>query len=153
MKKSAGILVYRKTGDEPEYFLVHPGGPFWKSRDAGVWSIPKGEFTDGEDAEQAARREFQEETSISVTGKLHQLKSVKQKSGKWVFAFYAKKDFDAGSIKSNEFELEWPPKSGRKILIPEVDRAGWFTIVDAREKILPGQLPLLDELDSLVNVR
>ena len=152
MKKSAGILVYRIHEGLTEYFLVHPGGPFWKNKDLGAWSIPKGEFTSEEDAETAARREFQEETGISITGKLVPLRVVKLKSGKWIHAFAINKHINADKISSNEFELEWPPRSGKMIMIPEVDRASWFNYEQAKEKINIGQLPILTELDQLLKI-
>lgn len=145
MKQSAGILAYRIRKQETEFFLVHPGGPFWKNKDLGAWSIPKGEFTDEEDAETAARREFQEETGFRVSGKTDKLRVVKLKSGKWIHAFAVRADFDESLLKSNEFDLEWPPRSGKKIRVPEVDRGGWFRLEEARQKINAGQLPILEE--------
>ena len=146
MKISAGILLYRFTNKALEVFLVHPGGPFWKNKDAGAWSIPKGEFTKDEDPLKAAQREFREETGIEVSGNFISLTPVKLKSGKLVHAWALEKDVDHTRITSNHFSLEWPPKSGKMIEVPEVDKAGWFTIKEAKEKINPGQLPLLDEL-------
>src|ERR1700749_2222370 len=119
VKQSAGILLYRQASKQTEVFLVHPGGPFWMNKDAGAWSIPKGEFTD-EDPLAAARREFEEETGFSVDGKFIALPPLKQKSGKLVMAWALQKNIDASKIKSNEFEMEWPPRSGKLITIPEV---------------------------------
>jgi predicted NUDIX family NTP pyrophosphohydrolase len=145
MKKSAGILLYRKKAGATEVLLVHPGGPFWKNKDAGAWSIPKGEFTD-EDPLSAAKREFEEETGIAVDGNFLALSPLKQKSGKLVMAWALQKNIDASKIKSNEFDMEWPPRSGRQIRIPEVDRGEWFTPSVAKQKIIPGQAALIDEL-------
>ena len=149
--KSAGILVYRKRADVVEVLLVHPGGPFWARRDAGAWSIPKGEYADSEDAETAARREFTEETGWRIEGELKPLGEIKQKAGKVVTAFVAEGDFDPASLESNRFEMEWPPKTGRSASFPEVDRAGWFGLVEARDKIVEGQRPLLDRLEALID--
>lgn len=150
MIKSAGILLYRKRGDGAEYFLVHPGGPFWKNKDKGAWSIPKGEFQDGEQPLDAARREFEEETGIAVDGKFIELAPVKQKSGKMVYAWACEKDIEPDMIRSNTFSLEWPPRSGKNIQVPEVDRGEWFSYSQAKEKMLPAQLPILEELHSLL---
>ncbi|RYD70294.1 MAG: NUDIX domain-containing protein [Sphingobacteriales bacterium] len=149
MKKSAGILLYRNPGKHLELMLVHPGGPFWKNKDAGAWSIPKGEFTD-EDPLEAARREFREETGLTCEGDFTPLTTVKQKSGKLIYAWALEYDVDVSAITSNTFPFEWPPKSGKMIEIPEVDRAGWFTIETAKEKIVPGQVPLIEELALLL---
>jgi predicted NUDIX family NTP pyrophosphohydrolase len=148
MRKSAGILLYRRKENRPEYFLVHPGGPFWKNKDVGAWSIPKGEFEDDEDPLKAAQREFEEETGVTVSGKFIELKPVKQKSGKIVYTWACEGDIDHTIIQSNTFPIEWPPRSGRYMDIPEVDRAGWFFYDEARTKIIPGQVPILDELHS-----
>ena len=150
MKTSAGILLYRFNKKKLEVFLVHPGGPFWKNKDEGAWSIPKGELDENEDALKAAMREFKEETGISVSGDFIPLNTVKLKSGKLVQAWALEKDIDAAIIKSNTFLLEWPPKSGKKIDVPEIDKAEWFTIPEAKKKINTGQLPLLEELLSKV---
>ncbi len=149
-KKSAGILLYRRINNIPEVMLVHPGGPFWKNKDLGTWSIPKGEFDAAEDPLQAAIRELKEETGIIAQGNFIELKPVKQASGKIVYAWALEQDADAGAISSNEFEIEWPPKSGKKIMIPEVDKASWFTFEEAVVKIIPGQQPLLNELESIL---
>ena len=148
--RSAGIIVYRKRTETIEVLLVHPGGPFWSKRDSGAWSIPKGEYSDDEDAEAAARREFEEETGWTITSDLLPLGEIRQKAGKTVTAFAAEGDFDTASLDSNRFEIEWPPKSGRIAAFPEVDRAGWFALDEAREKIIEGQRPLLDRLEALV---
>ena len=150
MTKSAGILVYRQHDSRTEYLLVHPGGPFWKNNDTNAWSIPKGEYTDSEEAETAARREFEEETGVRVTGILVPLTPQKQKSGKLIVAFAGSFTVDADQIRSNLFEMEWPPRSGKKASFPEVDKAGWFTKQEALEKIVTGQRPFLDELEKLL---
>ncbi len=149
-RQSAGILAFRRQTKAVEVLLVHPGGPFWAKRDAGAWSIPKGEYADAEDAEAAARREFTEETGWSISGELKPLGEVRQKAGKSVTAFAAEGDFDLASLKSNSFEMEWPPRSGRRASFPEIDRAGWFSLAEAREKMIEGQRPLLDRLEELL---
>ncbi len=148
-KKSAGILLHRRRDGELEVFLVHPGGPFWQDKDAGAWSIPKGEIDEGEDALAAAKRELAEETGVVVEGEFTALTPVRQKSGKLVFAWAVEGDCDAAAIRSNTFPLEWPPRSGRMCDFPEVDRAAWMPLAEARAKIHPGQAPLLEELASL----
>lgn len=149
MKKSAGILLYRVRENFPEVLLVHPGGPFWKHKDQGAWSIPKGEFTDDEDPLEAALRELREETGIPVKkGGCMPLAPVKQKSGKLVLAWAMLGDLDVSRISSNTFELEWPPRSGKKQMVPEIDEARWFSFPEAREKINPAQAALLDELEG-----
>jgi predicted NUDIX family NTP pyrophosphohydrolase len=147
-KTSAGLLLYRKGKDGIEVFLSHPGGPFFKKKDAGAWSIPKGEIVEGEDPLVAARREFEEETGCRPEGRFLPLSPVKQKSGKIVMSWAVEDRCDADSITSNTFNLEWPPKSGRMQKFPEVDRAAWFTIEEAKQKINPAQAGLLDELIS-----
>ena len=148
MKKSAGILLYRMQ-PRKEVCLCHPGGPFYKSKDNGVWTIPKGEFED-EDPLDAAKREFSEETGQPVSGRFIELKPVRYRDGrKMVFAWAVEGTIDTTMISSNVFDLEWPPKSGRTIQVPEVDRGDWFTMADARKKILPSLLPLLDEFGQL----
>jgi len=150
--QSAGLLLYRGHGDGLEVLLVHPGGPLWAKRDAGAWSIPKGEYPDGEDPLDAARREFEEEVgSPPPAGAAADLGEIRQKSGKRVRGWALAGDLDASAITSNTFELEWPPRSGRRIEIPEVDRAEWFGLDAAREKINPGQVPLLDRLEELLD--
>ena len=148
--KSAGILVHRRRAGKIEVLLVHPGGPFWARRDAGAWTIPKGEYPEDEDPESAARRELTEETGWTIEGRLKPLGEVRQKAGKAVTAFAAEGDFDPATLRSNSFEMEWPPKSGRRASFPEIDRAGWFSLVEAREKMIEGQRPLLDRLEALV---
>lgn len=148
MKKSAGILLYRLNYDEIQFFLVHPGGPFWAKKDLGSWSIPKGEFNDDEDTLSAALREFEEETGIAFSierNKMIPLNPVKLKSGKMVYAWAAEGDIDIEKIQSNTFELDWPPKSGKKIMVPEIDKGGWFSSNEAKEKINPGQIALIEE--------
>jgi predicted NUDIX family NTP pyrophosphohydrolase len=145
-KKSAGILAYR-IKDKMEVLLVHPGGPLWAKKDAGVWSIPKGEFTD-EEPVAAARREFLEETGIAIDGDLTALTPITQKNGKTVYAFAIAADLDASVMQSNLFEWEWPPRSGRMQSFPEVDRAEWFAIDVAETKIIPAQVALLKELEG-----
>ncbi|MES2703206.1 MAG: NUDIX domain-containing protein [Bacteroidota bacterium] len=150
-KKSAGLLVYRQTSGGLEVLLVHPGGPFFKKKDAGVWSVPKGEYDDNEEPLAAARREFTEETGLAVDGTFISLTPVKQKSGKIVIAWAIEADLDVSVIKSNLFPMEWPPRSGKIQQFEEVDRAEWFDIVTAREKMIPGQEPLLDELAAILS--
>lgn len=148
-KKSAGLLLYRKTAKGLEVLLVHPGGPLWAKRDDAAWSIPKGEFVDEEDPLVAAKREFEEETGGQPDGAFVSLKPLKQPGGKLVFAWAVRADFDPSKLKSNTFSMEWPPRSGRQQEFPEVDRAAWFGIEDARHKILKGQAPFLDQLGEL----
>ncbi len=150
IKKSAGLLMYRRRHGVLEVFLVHPGGPLWAKRDAGSWSIPKGEYTPGEDPLDAAKREFQEETSLHATGEFIPLTPRKQPSGKIISAWALEGDCDASAIKSDTFSMEWPPHSGRQQAFPEVDRAGWFSISAAKEKILKGQTGFLDELTQIL---
>lgn len=145
-KKSAGILLYRTKNKIVEVLLVHPGGPFWIKKDAGAWTIPKGELNENEEPFDAAIREMKEETGIILKGNYLELTPVKQKAGKLVYAWANEQDIDPSEIKSNEFEIEWPPKSGKKKLFPEIDKADWFDIKTAKEKINPGQLPLIEEL-------
>jgi predicted NUDIX family NTP pyrophosphohydrolase len=147
-KKSAGILLYRFKDGLTEVFLVHPGGPLWAKKDAGVWSVPKGEIDNDEDELAAARREFFEETGYVVDGDFIELSPVKQKSGKIVHAFALEKDVDAEKVVSNNFAMEWPPRSGKQAEFPEIDKAGWFDFNSAREKINAGQVPLLNELEE-----
>lgn len=150
MKKSAGILLYRKKKNAIEVLLVHPGGPFWKNKDEGAWSVPKGEFNDDEDPLDAAKREFKEETGIDCDGNFIALSPVKLKSGKTVFAWALQKNIDTEKITSNEFDMEWPPRSGKKQRFPEIDRAEWFSIALAKKKINAGQIPFIDELAGQV---
>jgi predicted NUDIX family NTP pyrophosphohydrolase len=148
-KKSAGILLYRHKGKSLQILLVHPGGPFWKNKDIGAWSVPKGEFSD-EEPLAAALREFKEETGMEIDGKFIPLSPVKQKSGKLIFAFALEHDIDTEKIVSNTFELEWPPHSGKKNQFPEIDKAAWFSPTEAREKINPAQMALVEELIGLL---
>ena len=146
-KRSAGILMFRGSGPELRLLLVHPGGPFWAKKDDGAWSIPKGEYDEGEDPLLVARREFEEELgSPTPPGDIIDLGELVPPSRKRVIAFAVEGDFDPSGLKSNLFELEWPPKSGRMQSFPEVDRAEWFTPDEARAKILPGQRPFIDRL-------
>ena len=147
-KQSAGILLYRRGAGALEVLLVHPGGPFWKNRDAGAWSIPKGEFDENEEALAAARRELTEETGVAADGPFVALTPLRQRAGKLVHAWAAEGDCDASAIRSNLFSMEWPPRSGRMAEFPEVDRAAWFTLPQARAKLLEAQLPFLDELQQ-----
>jgi len=145
-KRSAGLLMYRRSGGQLEVLLVHPGGPFWMKKDLGAWTIPKGEYGPGEEPLAAAIREFQEETGLVASGPFRLLTPVRQSGGKIVDAWAFEGDCDPGALKSNSFPLEWPRGSGRMQEFPEVDRAGWFRIEEARRKILRGQASLLDEL-------
>ena len=146
MKRSAALLVYRQGPDGIQVFLVHPGGPFWAKKDLGAWSIPKGEFDETEDGLAAAKREFREEVGQSVEGDFLALTPVKQKSGKIVHTWAIEGAVNEVAVKSNEFEMEWPPRSGRKARFPEVDRGQWFPLAEARRRILPAQAPILEEL-------
>ena len=146
-KRSAGILLFRGRGAQLRLLLVHPGGPFWAKKDLGAWSIPKGEYEEGQDPLAVARREFEEELGEPApAGDAIELGELVQPSRKRIVAFAIEGDFDPSRLKSNLFELEWPPKSGRRQSFPEVDRAEWFTLDEAREKILPGQRPFIDRL-------
>jgi predicted NUDIX family NTP pyrophosphohydrolase len=149
-KQSAGILLYKRVNDEAMFFLVHPGGPFFKNKDLGSWTIPKGECLDDEEALTAAKREFAEETGISIDGDFKPLKPIKQKSGKTVHAWALEGDIDADTIFSNTFEIEWPPKSGKLQTFPEIDRAAWFNYEIGKEKINQAQIELLNELMHLI---
>jgi predicted NUDIX family NTP pyrophosphohydrolase len=148
VKRSAGILLHRVRGGAREVLLVHPGGPYWVKKDAGAWSIPKGEYDDGEEPRACAAREFEEElgTPLPPDAELTELGTVKLRSGKEIVAFAAAGELDAEAIRSNTFTLEWPPRSGRIREFPEVDRAGWFGLDEAREKLNPAQAALLDRL-------
>jgi predicted NUDIX family NTP pyrophosphohydrolase len=143
--------MYRCGGQALQVLLVHPGGPFWARRDAGAWSIPKGEYGADEDALTAARREFAEELGIAPQGECHPLGEVTQKGGKIVTAFALEGDLDAGAIRPGSFEMEWPPSSGRRQSFPEVDRAAWFEVAEARSKILAAQAAFIDRLLALVS--
>jgi predicted NUDIX family NTP pyrophosphohydrolase len=155
LRQSAGILLYRKKKEEIEIFLCHPGGPFYKNKDAGVWTIPKGEFENSEEPFIAAKREFEEETGQKISGDFISLKPVKYKDGrKIVYSWAVEGEIDASLIKSNLFPLEWPPKSGKYIDVPEVDRGEWFTIKEAKRKILPSLTPLLNDfIENVVKQR
>ena len=149
-KKSAGLLLFREVLGRLEVLLVHPGGPFWAKKDEGAWSIPKGEFEDNEDPLSAAKREFEEETGLTLDGEVIPLEPLRQPSGKLVYAWAMKRDLDPTGLKSNTFPMEWPPKSGRYQEFPEIDRADWFTIEAASHKMLKGQAPFLDQLQQKI---
>jgi predicted NUDIX family NTP pyrophosphohydrolase len=149
-KQSAGVLLYRKTSGGLQVFLVHPGGPFFKNKDVGAWSIPKGEFLEDEDPLVAAKREFLEETGQAIDGKFIRLEPVTLKSGKIIHAWAVEGDIDHETITSNLFEMEWPPKSGKKQSFPEIDRAEWFDVDEARIKINGAQVVLIDNLISMI---
>lgn len=149
-KRSAGILCYRKNKSVTEVFLVHPGGPFWRNKDEGAWSVPKGEYEPDEDALRAAIREFKEETSLHPEGDFRSLVPVRQKSGKIVECWAVQFDFDAAIISSNNFEIEWPPRSGKIQQFPEVDRGEWLDLARAKKKINPAQISFLDQLESIL---
>jgi len=152
-KRSAGILLFRSVNAELEVFLVHPGGPFWSKKDAGAWSIPKGEYSEGEDPLAAAKREFTEETSFDVEGTFLSLGEVKQAGGKVVQAWALEHDLDATLFRSNTFKMEWPPKSGTTREFPEVDSAGWFSLRLAHDKLLQSQREFLRRLTEIVGSR
>jgi len=147
---SAGVLLYRRRGGVVEVFLVHPGGPFWARKDRAAWSIPKGEIDPGEDLLAAARREVLEETGLVVEGELKPLAPLRQPGGKVVHAFALEGDADPEVVRSNPFEMEWPPRSGKLQAFPEVDRAAWLALDVAREKIHKGQVGLLDQLEAML---
>jgi len=150
-KRSAGLLMYRRQNLQLEVFLVHPGGPFWAKKDLGAWSVPKGGYEDDEPALDAARREFQEETGFAAEGTFLELGEIQQAGGKVVSAWAFEGDCDPDALNSNHCHVEWPPRSGRMIEIPEVDRGAWFSIVDARQHILKTQAPFLDRLLRLLH--
>ena len=150
-KTSAGILLYRRRAGRLEVLIVHPGGPFWKNKDSGAWSIPKGEFLPGEDPLKTAKREFKEELGKAVAGGFTELRPVFQTGGKIVYAWAVEGDLDVTKIKSNEFEMEWPPRSGRLAKFPEVDRAEWVDLGIAREKLNPAQTGFIDQLVELLD--
>jgi|SRR5690348_1883739 len=147
-RQSAGLLPFRKKYGGLQVFLIHPGGPFWKKKDAGAWSIPKGELNEIEEPLAAAQREFFEETGKTVSGNFIALTPVKQKSGKIIFAWAVENDFDAATIVSNTFEMEWPPRSGKFEIFQEVDKGEWFTAAEARNKINEAQIAFIDELEK-----
>ncbi len=139
-------MTFRKIAPQLEFFLVHPGGPFFAKKDAGVWTVPKGELLDGEEMLEAAIREFEEETSIKITGDFHPLKEITQKGGKQVYCWAVQFDFDASKVVSNTFEMEWPPRSGKKQIIAEIDKGEWFIYTQAKIRINERQIPFLDEV-------
>ncbi len=151
-KQAAGILLYRLSRSGLEVLLAHPGGPLWARKDLGAWTIPKGQFGPEESALDAARREFEEEMGSPARGEFVELGSIRQPSGKIVHAFTAESDFDVAKVKSNLFSLEWPPRSGKQGQFPEVDRAAWFSIDEARKRILKGQEPFIDRLLARLKV-
>jgi predicted NUDIX family NTP pyrophosphohydrolase len=152
-KQSAGLLLYRRQDVTIEVLLVHPGGPFWAKKDVGAWSIPKGEFTDDEEPLAAAQREFAEELGTPAPkGNVIDLGTARQSSGKTVYAWAQEADFDASSPRSNLVEIEWPPKSGKTQSFPEIDKAAWFTLEVARQKLVKGQVPLLEALATQLGV-
>jgi predicted NUDIX family NTP pyrophosphohydrolase len=148
MTTSAGLLMYRRTSGVLQVLLAHPGGPFWRNKGDGAWTLPKGEYEAPEEALAAARREFAEETGFPAPGPFLPLGEVKQKSGKRVAAWAFSGDCEPGTLCSNSFEMEWPPKSGRRQSFPEIDRVQWFTLAEARIKILPAQRDFLDRLEA-----
>ena len=147
---SAGILLYRQRGATVEVLLAHPGGPFWRRRDEGAWTIPKGLVEPGESPQATARREFEEEMGTMPAGELRPLARIRQRGGKWVEAFALDGDFEVAALRSHSFALEWPPHSGHMAEFPEVDRAQWFALDEARRKILASQEPLIDALVELL---
>ena len=151
-RRSAGLVVHRRRNGGLEVLLVHPGGPFWAKKDLGAWSIPKGEIDPGEESDPllVARREFAEETGQPIAGDFVPLTPVRQRGGKIVQAWAIESDFDVSQLRSNSFAMEWPPGSGNVRSFPEVDRADWFSIAAAKERILKGQIPLLEELEALL---
>ena len=153
MNRSAGLLIYRERNGRPEVLLVHPGGPFWAKKDIASWSIPKGEFEEGEDPLETAIREFSEETGLEVPkGHPVPLRPVKQSNRKVIHAWYLKGDVDASIVRSNMFEVEWPPKSGKTQQFPEVDRAAWYSLSEAKAKVHAGQVPIIEQLEHALGV-
>ncbi|NUS38871.1 MAG: NUDIX domain-containing protein [Lysobacter sp.] len=149
-ERSAGVLLHRRGNAGIEVLLGHPGGPYWRHRDLGAWTIPKGGIAPGEEAEDAARREFEEETGCAAHGPLQPLGGIRQRGGKWVEAYALAGDFDPRALRSIAFEMEWPARSGRIASFPELDHDAWFTLDAARVRILAGQAPLLDRLAALL---
>jgi predicted NUDIX family NTP pyrophosphohydrolase len=149
-KTSAGILLYRRHAGELQVLLVHPGGPFWAKKDEGAWSIPKGEVVEGEEPLQTAKREFEEELGVKAARDFMELSPIKQKGGKTVYAWALEGDLDVSAVKSNTFAMEWPPKSGQRVEFPEVDRAEFFDVGVAVEKVNGGQVGLIKELEKLL---
>lgn len=145
-KQSAGILLFRRRNGQLEVLLVHPGGPFWRNKDEGAWTIPKGEIAEGESPFETARREFEEETGVKAAGEFLELTPVTQKGGKMVHAWAVEGDLDTSAVKSNTFRMEWPPKSGKYAEFPEIDRAEFFDLEGAKRKINSGQVALIDQL-------
>jgi predicted NUDIX family NTP pyrophosphohydrolase len=152
-KISAGLLMYRMRDGELEFLLAHPGGSFWKNKDAGAWTIPKGEIREDEEPLAAARREFEEETGVKPEGDFIPLTPIKQRSGKLVHAWAFEGDCDPTKVKSNTFQIEWPPKSGRYETCPEIDRAGFFKLAQAKKKIMPAQFSFLEELERKLRAK
>lgn len=150
-KESAGLVMFRIRGGVLQVLLVHPGGPFWQKKDAGAWSIPKGEVADGEDLLEAAKREFLEELGVAAEGPFHPLGSIKQKAGKVVYAWAVQGDLDTTRLQCNDVEVEWPPRSGKKIKFPEIDRAQFFNMREATEKINPAQVKLLERAEQFLH--
>jgi predicted NUDIX family NTP pyrophosphohydrolase len=148
VKRSAGVLLYRRSGAALEVLLIHPGGPYWLRKDRGAWQLPKGEIGVGEEPEETARREVAEELGVALVGALQPLGEIRQTGGKWVTAYAIEQDFDPETLRSNEFEMEWPPRSGKRERFPEVSAARWLTLADARTVMLESQLPLLDRLED-----
>ncbi len=146
--RSAGVLLYRERDGATEVLLIRPGGPFWRNRDVGAWMIPKGAIEPGETPAQAALREFEEETGTKLTQAPFPLVKIRQAGGKHVEAFALEGDLEAAQVRSNEFEVEWPPRSGKRVLYPEVVEARWMNFAEAREMMLPSQLPLIDALEA-----
>lgn len=147
-KTSAGILLFRRRGPSLEFFLVHPGGPFWAKKDLGAWSLPKGEIEEGEDALAAAIRELREETGFVVEGEFRALQPRRQRSGKTIVAWAVEADVDPSQLRSGTFSMEWPPRSGKQREFPEVDRGAWFTLDEARQRLVEGQVGFVDEVAS-----
>ena len=150
-KWSAGILMFRKRESSLQLFLVHPGGPFWRNKDAGAWSIPKGEYEEGKDPLAAAKREFLEETGIEADGEFLPLGEIKQPSGKVITAWALEGDCEPSAVRSNMFSMQWPPKSGRQQEFPEVDRAAWFSVMEAKKRIVKGQIGFIDRVVALTS--
>jgi predicted NUDIX family NTP pyrophosphohydrolase len=149
-KKSAGLLLFRQTSGELEVLLAHMGGPYWEKKDEGSWSIPKGEFDESEDPLAAAKREFEEETGTVPAGDFIPLEPLKQPSGKLIYAWALQAEFDPSTLRCNMFSMEWPPKSGKQQEFPEIDRADWLTPENAKRKILKGQAPFLEQLQTIL---
>ncbi len=149
-KRSAGLLMFRRRDSDVEVLLIHPGGPYWTGKDNSAWSIPKGEIEIDEREQDAAKREFEEETGLVPRGELYPLKPVRLKSGKAVYAWFFEGDWDPMNLKSSTFAIEWPPRSGRIVEYPEADRAAWFTLEEAMVKIQQGQIGFLEELSTVL---